>query len=198
MRHRNSKILEFPPGTGRFGMTVRRIRLMIAPLIQAQASDGGTRRQKIAAWRTAWHLTPCASGHPVSWRRSRASVALMRHPLRSSSRHRCLHVSIEALVTVPTRSAPRRPQRLPRPRPRARNLGQAAEQASGKTPAPGITTQNSSCTNQSGNGLRNWSVDRGLGRNLRDDPRSSPVAWPDRQTRRRNSDHKPDRSRCEP
>jgi hypothetical protein len=48
-------ILEFPPGTGRLGMTVRRIRLMIASLIRAQAGDGGTRRQKIAPWRTAWH-----------------------------------------------------------------------------------------------------------------------------------------------
>jgi hypothetical protein len=39
-------IVEFPACTGRFGMTVRRIRLMIAPLIRAQEGDGGTRRRR--------------------------------------------------------------------------------------------------------------------------------------------------------
>jgi len=43
------------------------------------------------------------------------------------------------------------PRRPPRTRPRARNPGHAAEQASGTTPTPGFTPQNSSCTNQAGN-----------------------------------------------
>ena len=36
---------------------------------------------------------------------------------------------------------------------RARNPGQAAQQASGRTPTPGITSRNSSCRNQAGNEL---------------------------------------------
>ena len=51
------------------------------------------------------------------------------------------------------------PDGHPEPRPRARNPGQAAEQASGRTPAPGITSENSSCTNQAGNeptGIGRW------------------------------------------
>ena len=45
------------------------------------------------------------------------------------------------------------PRGHPEPRPRARNPGQAAQQASGRTPAPGITSRNSSCRNQAGNEL---------------------------------------------
>jgi hypothetical protein len=45
------------------------------------------------------------------------------------------------------------PRGHPEPRPRARNPGQAAQQASGKTPAPGTSSRNSSCRNQAGKGL---------------------------------------------
>jgi hypothetical protein len=69
MRRRNPMILQVPPGTRRFGRTVRRIRLMIAPLIRAQAGGGGTRRQKIAAWRTAWLASRSTARTPPGWRR---------------------------------------------------------------------------------------------------------------------------------
>ena len=45
------------------------------------------------------------------------------------------------------------PRGHPEPRPRARNPGQAAQQASGRTPAPASSSQNSSCRNQAGNEL---------------------------------------------
>ena len=50
---------------------------------------------------------------------------------------------------VRTPTAPR----PPRTRPRARNPGQAAQQASGRTPAPGISSRNSPCRNQAGKEL---------------------------------------------
>jgi hypothetical protein len=46
-----------------------------------------------------------------------------------------------------------------RTRPRARNPGQAAQQASGKTPSPGITSRNSSCRKSSrkrATGIGRW------------------------------------------
>jgi len=48
---------------------------------------------------------------------------------------------------------PHGPRGHPEPRPRARNPGQAAQQANGRTPAPGITWQNSPGRNQARNGL---------------------------------------------
>src|SRR5208283_4618388 len=45
------------------------------------------------------------------------------------------------------------PRGHPEPRPRARNPGQAVQQASGRTPAPRISSRNSSCRNQARNGL---------------------------------------------
>jgi hypothetical protein len=45
------------------------------------------------------------------------------------------------------------PRDHPEPRSRARNPGQAAQEASGRTPAPASTSQNSSCRNQAGNEL---------------------------------------------
>ena len=45
------------------------------------------------------------------------------------------------------------PRRPPRTRPRARNPGHAAEQASGRTPTPVFTPENSSGRNRAGNEL---------------------------------------------
>ena len=59
---------------------------------------------------------------------------------------------------VRTPTAPR----PPRPRPRARNPGQAAQQASGRTPTPRFTPENSSWRNQAANDPTESSVDRGL------------------------------------
>src|SRR6266567_188275 len=52
-------------------------------------------------------------------------------------------------LTSPDRSAPATAPTATEPRPRARNPGQAAGQASGRTPAPGFTPENSSCRNRS-------------------------------------------------
>ena len=60
-------------------------------------------------------------------------------------------------------STPTAPPGHPEPRPRARNPGQAAQPASGRTPAPGITSQK---TPRAGikpeTSYPNWPVDRGL------------------------------------
>ena len=50
-------------------------------------------------------------------------------------------------------STPHQPRGHPEPLPRPRNPGQAAQQASGGTPAPRISSRNSSCRNQAGNEL---------------------------------------------
>jgi hypothetical protein len=53
-------------------------------------------------------------------------------------------------VRTPTAATATRP---PTP---AQEPGQAAEKVSGATPAPGFTPENSSCRNQTGNGLSEW------------------------------------------
>ena len=55
------------------------------------------------------------------------------------------------------------PDGHPNPRPRARKPGQAAGQASGRTPMLGFISENSSCRNRTGTAYRNRPVDRGLG-----------------------------------
>ena len=57
-------------------------------------------------------------------------------------------------LTSPDRSASRNGRHgHPNPRPRAQEPGQAAEQASGRTPTPGFTSESSSCRNRTGSGL---------------------------------------------
>ena len=88
--------------------------------------------------------------HPAPARRlaPRAGMAQpARHRLRPARR---------SGLTSPDRFAPRRPQRPPEPRPPARNPGQTAQQASGRTPAPRFTPENSSCRDRSENDLPEW------------------------------------------
>ena len=55
-------------------------------------------------------------------------------------------------LTSPIRSAPATAlDGHPEPAPEPGNPGHAAEQASGRTPTPGFTPENSSCTNRAGN-----------------------------------------------
>jgi hypothetical protein len=57
-------------------------------------------------------------------------------------------------LTSPDRSASRNGRHShPNPRPRGQEPGQTAEQASGRTTAPGFTSENSSCRNRTGTGL---------------------------------------------
>ena len=83
--------------------------------------------------------------HPAPAARLAPRARMAEPPRRS------LRAARRSGLTSPNRSAPARPDGHPEPPPRARNPGQAAEQASGRTPAPGITSQDSSCTNQAGN-----------------------------------------------
>ena len=116
----------------------------LASLPFARARAATIRRDLIAvAARTARHGHGHLTLHlPEGWHREHEWLNLLA-ALRAARR---------SGLTSPKRSAPARPHGHPDPSPRARNPGQAAEQASGRTPAPGITSQNSSCTNQAGNG----------------------------------------------
>ena len=81
---------------------------------------------------------------PEGWHREQEWLILLARGLRAARRR-----GLTSPEPVSTPTAPR----PPRPRPRARNPGQAAPEASGRTPAPGITSQNSSRRNQAGNEL---------------------------------------------
>ena len=73
---------------------------------------------------------------------------------------------------------PHGPHGHPEPRPRASNPGQAAQQASGRTPAPASTSQNSSCRNQAGNELPELAGGSRLSSDIR--TCRSEDAWPGR------------------
>ena len=118
----------------------------LAGLPFAKARAATIRRDLIAvAARTARHGRGHLTLHlPEGWHREREWLSLLppaaaRPPQRPDQPRPGPH--------------PPRPQRPPEPRPRARNPGQAAQQASGRTPAPGFTPENSSCRNQAGNDL---------------------------------------------
>ena len=126
----------------------------LASLPFAKARAATIRRDLIAvAARTARHGRGHITLHlPEAWHREQEWLNLWTRPAGRPPQR-----------PDPPRTGPhpRRPPRPPEPHPRARNPGQAAEQASGRTPAPGITSQNSSCWNQAGNEHRHWPVDRG-------------------------------------
>ena len=119
----------------------------LASLPFAKARAATIRRDLIAvAARTARHGRGHLTLHlPEGWHREHEWLNLLRRGLRPARR--------SGLTSPGSGPHPPRPQRPPEPRPRPRNPGQAAEQASGRKPAPGFTPGNSSCRNRTGNDL---------------------------------------------
>ena len=118
----------------------------LASLPFAKARGATIRRDLIAvAARTARHGRGCLTLHlPEGWHREQEWLNLWDAACGPPA----------AQPDQPgTGPHPQRPRGHPEPRPRARNPGQAAEQASGRTPAPRISWPNSSCRNIAGNQL---------------------------------------------
>ena len=113
----------------------------------AKARAATIRRDLIAvAARTARHGRGHLTLHlPEGWHREHEWLNLLARRLRAARR--------SGLTSPDPVRTPTAATATPNPGPEPRNPGQAAEQASGKTPVPGFTSENSSCRNQAGNEL---------------------------------------------
>ena len=119
----------------------------LASLPFAKARAATIRRDLIAvAARTARHGRGHLTLHlPEGWHREHEWLQPLGRGLRAARRS-----GLTSPDPVRTTHGPRG---RPEPRSRARNPGQAAQQASGRTPAPASASQNSSCRNQAVNKL---------------------------------------------
>ena len=127
----------------------------LASLPFAKARAATIRRDLIAvAARTARHGRGHLTLHlPEGWHREQEWLNLLGRGLRPARR--------SGLTSPEPVRTPHGPTATPNPAPEPRNPGQAAEQASGRTPAPGFTRKTPRAGIKPETSYRNWPVDRG-------------------------------------